>query len=314
MKWLVDGMADYIVEGALKQNFCYVFSRFWHNFFIDDFLRLQQPKSISYATAETNARMTRQLAPLNSKTSEMIMTQTFSAFDDDADNGVLCRVCDCWLPGQREFERHCDELHPVAADPDSTTVANSHDSSVTPPSAFLLSSPNSDIGSHSSAPYSPAGTRKRTLAYDTNDDLGSQCAKSGKHLCQACGKFYSSEWNLERHKRESCPLRAKRSKIGDDKGSSRLTRLDSLDLTPLQPVDPKWVDDCALVVGDSRIGVSRSVLSRSSAYFASLFQYYDSHSDVPLPVPVDPVVFQQAVEVFKGTLPLDGSFITFNHP
>lgn len=48
-------------------------------------------------------------------------------------------------------------------------------------------------------------------------------------------------------------------------------------------------------------------MSRSSTYFASLFQYYDSHSDVPLPVPVDPLAFQQAVEVFKGTLPLDGS-------
>uniref|UniRef100_A0A914ZRP5 BTB domain-containing protein n=3 Tax=Parascaris univalens TaxID=6257 RepID=A0A914ZRP5_PARUN len=264
-----------------------------------------QPKSVAYAATDANARMARQLAPLNNRASDMIIAQTtFSAFDDDTDSGVLCRVCDCWLPGQREFERHCDELHPVAADPDSTTVANSHDSSVTPPSAFLLNSQNSDIGSQSSAPYSPTGSRKR-VGYDSTEDLSSQCGKSSKHLCQACGKFYSSEWNLERHKRESCPLRSKRSKSGDEKGQSRLTRLDSLDLTPLQPVDPKWIDDCALVVGDSRIGVSRSVMSRSSTYFASLFQYYDSHSDVPLPVPVDPLAFQQAVEVFKGTLPLD---------
>uniref|UniRef100_A0A9J2PDR2 BTB domain-containing protein n=1 Tax=Ascaris lumbricoides TaxID=6252 RepID=A0A9J2PDR2_ASCLU len=264
-----------------------------------------QPKSVAYAATDANARMARQLAPLNSRASDMIIAQTtFSAFDDDTDSGVLCRVCDCWLPGQREFERHCDELHPVAADPDSTTVANSHDSSVTPPSAFLLNSQNSDIGSQSSAPYSPTGSRKR-VGYDSTEDLSSQCGKSSKHLCQACGKFYSSEWNLERHKRESCPLRSKRSKSGDEKSQTRLTRLDSLDLTPLQPVDPKWIDDCALVVGDSRIGVSRSVMSRSSTYFASLFQYYDSHSDVPLPVPVDPLAFQQAVEVFKGTLPLD---------
>lgn len=54
---------------------------------------------------------------------ELLLPQTtYSTFDDDTDSGVLCRICDCWLPGQREFERHCDELHPVAADPDSTTV------------------------------------------------------------------------------------------------------------------------------------------------------------------------------------------------
>lgn len=52
-----------------------------------------------------------------------MIPQTFASLEDDADSGVLCRVCDCWLPDQRQFELHCDELHPIAADPDSTTVS-----------------------------------------------------------------------------------------------------------------------------------------------------------------------------------------------
>lgn len=48
------------------------------------------------------------------------------------------------------------------------------------------------------------------------------------------------------------------------------------------------------------------MLSRASTYFSSLFQYYENHSDVPLPVPVDPIAFHQAMEAFKGRLQLDG--------
>lgn len=48
------------------------------------------------------------------------------------------------------------------------------------------------------------------------------------------------------------------------------------------------------------------MLSSASTYFSSLFQYYENHSDVPLPVPVDPIAFHQAIEAFKGRIQLDG--------
>ncbi|VDD95973.1 unnamed protein product [Enterobius vermicularis] len=237
------------------------------------------------------------------------MPQPFTNFDEEVDTGVMCQICDCWLSGRREFDRHCEQRHPIVVDADSTTVVHSYDQPVTPPSAFLIHSPNSDIGSSSSASYSPATSRKRNR-YSSPGDSSSSSGKSNKHLCLACGRYYSSEWNLERHKRESCPLKTKRSKVNEEK-SPKLLKLETLELPPLRLSDTNWVADCHLIIGDSRVAVSKTVLSTSSTYFASLFQYYEGKNEVPLSETVDPSVFSLAMDVFNGQQNLDESSIDF---
>ncbi|EJW83752.1 BTB/POZ domain-containing protein [Wuchereria bancrofti] len=253
--------------------------------------------------------MSQQLTPVSAKNTDIILSQTYS-YDEDADNGVLCRVCDCWLPGQREFDRHCDELHPVAADPDSTTVPQTFEQTSLPSGSIMLSTAiSSEVSLNPSGPYSVTAANRKRVSSDPLESGSYFSTKSGRHLCQTCGKYYSSEWNLERHRRESCPLHMKRLKsIADER--TRLAKLEPVDLLQFQTtVSTRWVDDCSLIVGESRIGVPRAMLSRASTYFSSLFQYYENHSDVPLPVPVDPIAFHQAMEAFKGHLQLDGKNI-----
>ncbi|KAL3994200.1 Zinc finger C2H2 type family protein [Acanthocheilonema viteae] len=264
----------------------------------------------SYGPSDSELRVSQQLTPVSAKNTDIILPQTYSSYDEDADNGVLCRVCDCWLPGQREFDRHCDELHPVAADPDSTTVPQTFEqTSLSSGSIMLSTAISSEVNLNPSGPYCAAAANRKRVSSDPLESGSYFSAKSGRHLCQTCGKYYSSEWNLERHRRESCPLHMKRIKsVADEK--TRLAKLEPVDLLQFQTtVSTRWVDDCALIVGESRIGVPRAMLSRASTYFSSLFQYYENHSDVPLPVPVDPIAFHQAIEAFKGRLQLDGKNI-----
>ncbi|EJD76036.1 zinc finger protein [Loa loa] len=263
----------------------------------------------SYGSNDSEPRVSQQLTPVSAKNTDVMLPQTY-CYDEDADNGVLCRVCDCWLPGQREFDRHCDELHPVAADPDSTTVPQTFEQTSLASGSIMLSTAiSSEVSLNPSGPYSVAATNRKRVSSDPLESGSYFSTKSGRHLCQTCGKYYSSEWNLERHRRESCPSHMKRLKsITDER--TRLAKLEPVDLLQFQTtVNTRWVDDCALIVGESRIGVPRAMLSRASTYFSSLFQYYENHSDVPLPVPVDPIAFHQAMEAFKGRLQLDGKNI-----
>uniref|UniRef100_A0A8R1TKB5 BTB domain-containing protein n=1 Tax=Onchocerca volvulus TaxID=6282 RepID=A0A8R1TKB5_ONCVO len=264
----------------------------------------------SYGLSDSELRMSRQLTSPSTKNTDVVLSQTYSSYDEDTDNGVLCRVCDCWLPGQREFDRHCDELHPVAADPDSTTVPQTFEQTTLPSGSIMLSTATpSEVNLNPSGSYSVATANRKRVSSDPLESGSYFSTKNGRHLCQTCGKYYSSEWNLERHRRESCPLQMKRLKnIADEK--IRLAKLEPVDLLQFQTtISTRWVDDCALIVGESRIGVPRAMLSRASTYFSSLFQYYENHNDVPLPVPVDPIAFHQAMEAFKGLLQLDGKNI-----
>uniref|UniRef100_A0A158Q8X5 C2H2-type domain-containing protein n=1 Tax=Elaeophora elaphi TaxID=1147741 RepID=A0A158Q8X5_9BILA len=264
----------------------------------------------SYGPSDSELRMSQQFTPASAKNTDIILPQTYSSYDEDADNGVLCRVCDCWLPGQREFDRHCDELHPVAADPDSTTVPQTFEQTSLPSGSIMLSTAiSSEVNLNPSGPYSVATASRKRVSSDPLESGSYFSTKSGRHLCQTCGKYYSSEWNLERHRRESCPLHMKRLKSNADE-RTRLAKLESVDLLQFQTsVSARWVDDCALIVGESRIGVPRAMLSRASTYFSSLFQYYENHNDVPLPVSIDPIAFHQTIEAFKGRLQLDGKNI-----
>lgn len=56
--------------------------------------------------------------------SEVVMPQPFTNFDEEVDTGVMCQICDCWLSGRREFDRHCEQRHPIVVDADSTTVVH----------------------------------------------------------------------------------------------------------------------------------------------------------------------------------------------
>ncbi|KAL6734236.1 hypothetical protein Aduo_004798 [Ancylostoma duodenale] len=99
------------------------------------------------------------------------------------------------------YERH--SLRKTDDVPDSTT-SQRLDRSTSP---GLLSTP-----SEGAQPGCLQYTRKRANsggANAQNDTVPSR--PQHKHLCQACGKFYSSEWNLERHRRESCPVKGKAS-------------------------------------------------------------------------------------------------------
>ncbi|EPB71935.1 zinc finger, C2H2 type [Ancylostoma ceylanicum] len=123
------------------------------------------------------------------------------------------------------YERH--SLRKTDDVPDSTT-SQRLDRSTSP---GLLSTP-----SDGAQPGCLQYTRKRANSGGANAQSDSVPSRpQHKHLCQACGKFYSSEWNLERHRRESCPVKGKASPA------------------PREP----------------------SALSRASAYFAQLFAMHD---------------------------------------
>ncbi|KAE9416782.1 hypothetical protein Angca_009031, partial [Angiostrongylus cantonensis] len=108
---------------------------------------------------------------------------------------------------------------------------------------------------------------------------GSSCTQQHKHLCQACGKFYSSEWNLERHRRESCPVKGKAS--------------------PAQEVSENVNDEASVQVGHTLFLLSRSALSRASAYFAQLFAMHDP-SKGELRLELDPTHFQSLLDVYNN--------------
>uniref|UniRef100_A0A0K0DFH7 BTB domain-containing protein n=1 Tax=Angiostrongylus cantonensis TaxID=6313 RepID=A0A0K0DFH7_ANGCA len=95
----------------------------------------------------------------------------------------------------------------------------------------------------------------------------------------ACGKFYSSEWNLERHRRESCPVKGKAS--------------------PAQEVSENVNDEASVQVGHTLFLLSRSALSRASAYFAQLFAMHDP-SKGELRLELDPTHFQSLLDVYNN--------------
>ncbi|CAJ0587038.1 unnamed protein product, partial [Mesorhabditis spiculigera] len=96
-----------------------------------------------------------------------------------------------------------------------------------------------------------------------------------------CDKTYSSEWNLERHKRESCPHKAFHGSDSDK---------DSIDLN---------TEDTVIIVGQVKFAVSRTALSRSSPYFASLFQLHEMN-DTDVHVDVDPNEFQLLLDAHNN--------------
>ncbi|VDM52723.1 unnamed protein product [Angiostrongylus costaricensis] len=108
---------------------------------------------------------------------------------------------------------------------------------------------------------------------------GSSCTQQHKHLCQACGKFYSSEWNLERHRRESCPVKGK--------------------VSPAQEVSENVNDEASVQVGHTLFLLSRSALSRASAYFAQLFAMHDPLKG-ELRLELDPTHFQSLLDVYNN--------------
>lgn len=123
-------------------------------------------------------------------------------------------------------------------------------------------------------------TRKQTNSSGGNiRNDGSSYPPQHKHLCQACGKFYSSEWNLERHRRESCPVKGKAS--------------------PAHEASENVNDEASVQVGHTLFLLSRSALSRASAYFAQLFAMHDP-SKGELRLELDPTHFQSLLDVYNN--------------
>ncbi|CAJ0960051.1 unnamed protein product, partial [Mesorhabditis belari] len=103
-------------------------------------------------------------------------------------------------------------------------------------------------------------------------------------MWKPCGKTYSSEWNLERHKRESCPGKGFRPK-----GTPNIDK----------NANDANTEDTVIIVGSVKFAVSRQALSRSSAYFASLFQLHEPmQGDVH--VDVDPNEFQMLLDAHNN--------------
>ncbi|PIO59284.1 zinc finger, C2H2 type [Teladorsagia circumcincta] len=170
------------------------------------------------------------------------------------------------------YERH--SLRKTDDVPDSTT-SQRLDRSTSP---GILATPT-----ESSQPGCLQYTRKRANSGEVNVQSGGHTSRSQqhKHLCQSCGKFYSSEWNLERHRRESCPVKGK--------GASP-TR---------EPTDSAVNDETSVQVGHTLFLLSRSALSRASAYFAQLFAMHDP-SKGELRLELDPTHFQSLLDVYNN--------------
>ncbi|KAK5971528.1 hypothetical protein GCK32_011885 [Trichostrongylus colubriformis] len=169
------------------------------------------------------------------------------------------------------YERH--SLRKTDDVPDSTT-SQRLDRSTSP---GILSSPP-----ESSQPGCLQYTRKRASSGEVGVQSGhTSRSQQHKHLCQSCGKFYSSEWNLERHRRESCPVKGK--------GASP-TR---------EPAESAVNDETSVQVGHTLFLLSRSALSRASAYFAQLFAMHDP-SKGELRLELDPTHFQSLLDVYNN--------------
>ncbi|WKX95045.1 hypothetical protein Q1695_011921 [Nippostrongylus brasiliensis] len=168
------------------------------------------------------------------------------------------------------YERH--SLRKTDDVPDSTT-SQRLDRSTSP---GILTTPEN------SQPGCLQYTRKRANSGNSSAPNDNQVRpQQHKHLCQSCGKFYSSEWNLERHRRESCPVKGK--------GPS-----------PAQePADNAVNDETSVQVGHTLFLLSRSALSRASAYFAQLFAMHDP-SKGELRLELDPTHFQSLLDVYNN--------------
>ncbi|KJH40519.1 zinc finger, C2H2 type [Dictyocaulus viviparus] len=166
------------------------------------------------------------------------------------------------------YERH--SLCKTDDVPDSTTSQRLDRS--TSPGLLSTSTENSQPGC---LQY----TRKQTNFGGGSARSEISCQQQHKHLCQACGKFYSSEWNLERHRRESCPVKGK--------------------VSPMQDVTESINDEASVQVGHTLFLLSRSALSRASAYFAQLFAMHDP-SKGELRLELDPTHFQSLLDVYNN--------------
>ncbi|KAK6060301.1 BTB/POZ domain protein, partial [Cooperia oncophora] len=121
-----------------------------------------------------------------------------------------------------------------------------------------------------------------TVSAENSSDRHSRSATSIEKLgFQSCGKFYSSEWNLERHRRESCPVKGK--------GASPAR----------EPAESAVNDETSVQVGHTLFLLSRSALSRASAYFAQLFAMHDP-SKGELRLELDPTHFQSLLDVYNN--------------
>ncbi|XGW09263.1 hypothetical protein V3C99_011512, partial [Haemonchus contortus] len=169
------------------------------------------------------------------------------------------------------YERH--SLRKTDDVPDSTT-SQRLDRSTSP---GILSTPPEN-----SQPGCLQYTRKRANSGEVNLQSGhTSRSQQHKHLCQSCGKFYSSEWNLERHRRESCPVKGK--------GASPAR----------EPPEAAVNDETSVQVGHTLFLLSRSALSRASAYFAQLFAMHDP-SKGELRLELDPMHFQSLLDVYNN--------------
>ena len=112
---------------------------------------------------------------------------------------------------------------------------------------------------------------------------------SGRHswgrniiIFQNCGRFYSSEWNLDRHRREICP-----TKLNTDTNSPNAQN-----------------DDVSIIIGSCRFILPRTALTKASSAFTSLFLLHDPAKG-DLRLEGDPMDFQNLLDVYNDPLSLN---------
>ncbi|CAI4229234.1 unnamed protein product [Auanema sp. JU1783] len=95
---------------------------------------------------------------------------------------------------------------------------------------------------------------------------------------QACGKFYSSEWNLDRHKRESC-----QTKVVIDEGAVFF------------PIP----EEVTLSLKGKRYIVSRNSISNDFGSFQTFFSAYNLKATGEISLDVDANDFRAVINIFN---------------
>lgn len=162
--------------------------------------------------------------------------------------------------------------------PDSTT-SQRHDRS-TSPGMGIPPSPTNPEDDEELGQRMLNG-RKRALS----GNVGAG-ANATRHVCPACGKLLSSEWNLDRHRRESCPL----------------TDKSTLPPPMKQPETLKTMvgaDDFVVNVRGFKFTLNKAQIVRSSGYFSQFFSMYDQPKS-EVKIDLDPDSFRVFLLVMHG--------------
>ncbi|PAV59213.1 hypothetical protein WR25_05314 [Diploscapter pachys] len=163
------------------------------------------------------------------------------------------------------------------------------------------------------------GTSLRQNISPYGSSTGSPASGNGqkaRHHCQDCDKYYSSEWNLERHRRESCPYKEKsreqtlvQQDLPQNQEPSANLPPAGANGEPLIQQPTSLQDEVCVQVRTTRFYVSRAALSRSSGYFAQIFPQGEPIKPGDVRLDIDPHAFQCLLDVHNCRMGLSATNI-----